>query len=131
MEQLAVVILGSYRKHWEGIAATAERFRALGCAVTPSGAPVNPGDPFVLLDTDAGKTEREIVFGVLAAIDQADAVYFYNPGGYLGASAAVELGYCLAAGKRFYTLEEPADEGHRAYGGGRVATPEQVVADLN
>lgn len=89
-----------------------------------------PGGGFVRLDTDADATEQEIVLGVLAALDRADAVYFYNPGGYLGASTAVEMGYCLAAGKRFYTLAEPADEGHRAYAAGPIATPEEVVADL-
>ncbi|MFZ5828048.1 MAG: MazG nucleotide pyrophosphohydrolase domain-containing protein [Bacillota bacterium] len=126
-----IAILGSFRKHWAGIAATAATFRSLGCEVlSPAGEPVNPNEEFVRLDTDGAATEREIVFGVLAAVDRADAVYFYNPDGYLGASAAVEMGYCLAVGKRFYTLAEPADEGHRAYATGPVATPEEVVADL-
>lgn len=131
MQPYRIVILGSYRKHWESIAATADRFRSLGCEVlSPAGSPVNPGDEFVKLDSDGDATEQEIVFGVLQAVDQADAVYFCNPDGYLGASAAVELGYCLAAGKRFYTLAQPADEGHRAYAPDRVATPEEVVDEL-
>lgn len=131
MHAFRIVILGSFRKHWDGIAAAADRFRSLGCEVlSPLGSPVNPGAGFVKLDSDAEATEREIVSAVLAAVDRADAVYFYNPDGYLGASAAVELGYCLAAGKRFYTLCEPADEGHRAYGAGRVATPDEAVAEL-
>lgn len=126
---MRVAILGSFRKHWEGIAAVADEFRTLGCEVlSPVGRPVNPGEAFVKLDTDGEATDREIVFGVLEAVDRADLAYFYNPGGYLGASAAVELGYCLGTGKRFYMLEEPADEGHRAYGGGRAAAPAQVVA---
>lgn len=127
-----ITILGSYRKHWDGIAATADRFRALGCTVlSPNGVPVNPGDPFVRLNTDADKGAEEIVSFVLDCIDRSDAVFFYNPDGYMGPSAAVEMGYCLGVGKRFYTLAEPADEGHRAYGGGRVATPEEIVAALN
>jgi len=128
MPHLSVAILGSYRKHWTRIAQAAATFRHLGCEVLcPNGEPVNPGAEFVRLNTDQAMTEEAVVQSVMRAIDQADLVYFYNPEGYLGASAAVELGYCLAAGKRFYLLAEPADHGHRAYAAGRIASPEQAV----
>ncbi len=131
MNTLSVVVLGSFRKHWDGIAQTVTTFRRLDCELLfPTGEPVNPGADFIRLDTDGDATEEETVFMVLRAIDQADLVYFYNSDGYLGPSAAVELGYCLAAGKRFYLHAEPADAGHRAYATGRVATPEAAVDEV-
>lgn len=131
MPKISVVVLGSFRKHLDGIMQTAQAFRSLGCEVLSPGVgrPINPGAEFVKLDTDGDKSEAALLAFVLGAIDRADLVYFYSPDGYLGAAAAAELGYCRAASKRVYFLAEPADSILRLYGG-RAATPAEAVAEV-
>lgn len=50
-----------------------------------------------------------------AAIDEADAVYFLAPGGYMGTSLKLELGYALAKGKPIYFSEPTGDVGLDCY----------------
>lgn len=50
-----------------------------------------------------------------AAIDQADAVYLLTPGGYMGTSLKLELGYSIAKGKSIYFSEPTGDIGLDCY----------------
>ena len=42
-------------------------------------------------------------------VDAADAVYVVNPGGYVGASVTLEIGYTYAKRKPLYALEPIAE----------------------
>lgn len=58
--------------------------------------------------TEAEKTALDALH--LAKIDLADEVFVVNPGGYIGASTANEIGYAIKAGKPVrYLSETPAD----------------------
>jgi nucleoside 2-deoxyribosyltransferase len=43
------------------------------------------------------------------AVEEADAVYFIVPGGYMGTSCKIELGYALALRKPIYFSEPTGD----------------------
>jgi nucleoside 2-deoxyribosyltransferase len=55
------------------------------------------------------------------AIEEADAVYFILPEGYMGTSCKIELGYALALKKPVYFSELTGDNSLDAY-------PEKVIA---
>jgi len=45
------------------------------------------------------------IVGCLEKIDRADVVYVVNPGGYVGRSVCVDLGYAYAKGKPIYVMQ--------------------------
>lgn len=50
-----------------------------------------------------------------AAIDEADVVYLLTPGGYMGTSLKIELGYAIAKDKPIYFSEPTNDIGLDCY----------------
>ena len=44
------------------------------------------------------------ILGCLRRIDEADVVYVVNPGGYVGKSVSVDIGYAYARGKELYAM---------------------------
>ena len=103
------------------------RFEDLGIRVlSPEHSEVvNPGDEFVLLETDETECPEKIERQHLHAILRADALYLYNADGYIGPSSAMEVGWALAAGKPVYTKEPCADAALKHFTG-RAATPDEV-----
>lgn len=104
-------VSGSYRKHLEGLFAKRDELEALGVKVLfpLKSKPVNPKDEFVVLDTDETDDARELQLKNLKLIENCDFLYVYNPQGYVGASATLEIGYALKCGKQVISLETPAD----------------------
>jgi hypothetical protein len=49
------------------------------------------------------------IMGCLEKIDQADVVYVVNPGGYVGKSVSLDIGYAYAKNKPIYVLH-PIDD---------------------
>lgn len=49
------------------------------------------------------------ILGCLEKIDQAGAVYVVNPGGYVGKSVSVDIGYAYAKSKPVYVMH-PIDD---------------------
>ena len=49
------------------------------------------------------------ILGCLEKIDQADVVYVVNPGGYVGKSVSVDIGYAYAKNKPIYVMR-PIDD---------------------
>jgi hypothetical protein len=49
------------------------------------------------------------ILGCLEKIDQADVVYVVNPGGYVGKSGSVDIGYAYAKNKPIYVMH-PIDD---------------------
>lgn len=128
---LAVVISGSFRKHYDDIRETIKGFESLGVNVlSPKHSDVvNPGEEFVLLESDGNACPERIEREHLAAICRADALYLCNKEGYIGPSSAMELGWALAMGKPVYT-KEPCKDAALQHFVGRAATPNEVKADL-
>jgi hypothetical protein len=44
------------------------------------------------------------ILGCLRKIDDSDVVYIVNPGGYVGKSVSVDIGYAYAKNKRVYAM---------------------------
>jgi nucleoside 2-deoxyribosyltransferase len=57
------------------------------------------------IEYDVSKTvDSRGISGCLEKIDRADVVYVVNPGGYVGKSVSLDVGYAYAKGKPVYAL---------------------------
>lgn len=133
MEQtnLSVVISGSFRKYYEGISRTVQEFESLGIRVLSPRASkiINPGEEFAILESDDTSDPQALEQRHLDAIIAADALYLYDPEGYLGDSAKMELGWAIALGKPVFCKELVADSTLKLFCG-IAALPEQVKNSL-
>ncbi len=122
------LIVGSFRKHYEPITDVIKIFHANGIQVlSPKEAKIlNPDDEFVFFDYDpSGLSEKELEDLVLEKIHRSHFVYLVNPGGYIGLSAAFEVGYCAAHGIDVYAME-PSSELCIKYVKG-IKSPEEMI----
>lgn len=94
---MRVTVSGSFTKHWDDIQAAVRHFTELGAKVLSpiNGPPVREEGGFVYLRGDVGPADT-VEQRHLCAIQQSDLLYIVNPGGYLGNSVALEIGYALS-----------------------------------
>lgn len=101
---LNVVMCGSFRRERVALAAThrllAARFRLLSPRSVDF---VDPDADFVRLDDEVGESVASIEDRHLAAIRDADFVWLVAPHGYIGRSAAMEVGHARALGVPVFT----------------------------
>lgn len=128
---LSIVISGSFRKHYKDICVMIKNFESQGIEVLSPrhSAVVNPGEDFVLLETDKTTCPEKLEREHLNAISQASALYLYNPDGYLGLSSAMEIGWALALGKPIYVKEFCEDGTLRCFAS-KTATPDEIRIQL-
>ncbi len=131
MSQKSIVISGSFRRYFDGISAAVKEFESLGISVLSPKAStiINPGDEFAILASDDIHDPKTLEQRHLDAISAADALYLYNPAGYLGDSAKMELGWALAKGKPVF-CKEPMTDATLTHFCGIVATPEQTAKKI-
>jgi len=106
------LIIGSFRKHYDQMTEVIRLFHANGIEVlSPKEAQIlNPHDEFVVFDYDAEDLDdKGLQDLVLQKMHNSHFVYLVNPGGYIGLSAAFEVGYCAAHGLDVYAME-PSNE---------------------
>lgn len=130
-KNLSIVISGSFRRYFDGISETGRAFEALGIDVlSPKASKViNPGEEFAVLETDDTDDPKTLEQRHLDAIAVADALYLYDPDGYIGDSSKMELGWAIALGKPVFCKELVADSTLKFFCG-TVATPEEVKTAL-
>jgi NTP pyrophosphatase (non-canonical NTP hydrolase) len=106
-----VVLSGSYRKEFETLKSTYEEFRDLGCTVlSPSSVSiVREEDGFVYMQGEETQTPERIENRHLEAIQRASFVWLHAPEGYVGPTAALEVGFANAAGVPVYAQHMPTD----------------------
>jgi NTP pyrophosphatase (non-canonical NTP hydrolase) len=109
---LGVVLSGSYRKQFEALKETYEQFRDLGCTVlSPSSVSiVREEDGFAYMRGEETETPERIEERHIDAIQRASFVWLHAPEGYVGPTAALEIGYANAAGVPVYARELPAEK---------------------
>ena len=66
-------------------------------------------EDFVILKSDDIKSVKDLEQKHLDAIQKADFLYVCDPGGYIGRSVSMEIGYAHALGRPIYALEKPED----------------------
>lgn len=64
---------------------------------------------FVVDAAEVGLSPREIENWHLRAIEQSDFILLHAPEGYVGISAAMEIGYALALKKLIFSRTAPVD----------------------
>lgn len=128
----SIVISGSFRKHLPAIGKLRDEFIQRGFEVLSptSSKAVNPGEDFVFLTSDTEKDIKVLEQNHLSCIEQSDALYIYNPGGEIGLSVALELGWAHALGKPIFVKEETRDLTLRQFHT-RIASPEDVKSHLH
>jgi NTP pyrophosphatase (non-canonical NTP hydrolase) len=112
-----VVISGTYRKDFETLRHTYEEFLDLGCTIlSPSNVSiVSEHDGFVYMRGEERETPEKIESRHLAAIQQANFVWLHTPEGYVGPTAALEIGFAHAAGVPVYATQAPSDKVLRSF----------------
>lgn len=108
MNEIKVTIAGSYRKHFDRIVEAKQAFEALGATVLrPRSEQISSSDEdLVRLEGDPDD-QRGIQDAQLQAINDSDLLYVVNPGGYVGASATLEVGYASGVTTQIVTSEPP------------------------
>lgn len=126
-KKLSVVISGSFLRSFQGISETVRTFESLGVEVLSPKASrvINPGEEFAVLETDDTSDPQKLEQRHLDAITAADALYLYDPEGYIGDSSKMELGWAVALGKPVFCKDLVADSTLKFFCGS-IATPEQV-----
>lgn len=113
-----VTILGSFRFK-EGIDQLIDRLTEDGIEVLapPKGRVVTEIDGFKFIEGDAGNSEADVWSGFIQSAAESDALYVYNPRGYIGTHVTVEIGLGQVIGLPMYALEDI--EGENVPGGNK------------
>lgn len=125
------VVSGSFRKFYDGITKTVEEFERCGVKVLSPKVSriINGGGEFAILESDTTKDIRLLEKNHLAAIKEADFLYVYNPEGYIGTSATMEIGWALALNKPVFSLQKPSDLVLAEFI--KVKSPKDVAAEMD
>lgn len=127
---LQVALCGSFRRDPKGLAQAFEALRANFDVLSPSSLDfVDPTADFVRLPREIGQPAHEIEARHLEAIRSADFVWLHAPDGYIGSSAAMELGHAAALGVPVFTSVLPEDRVLSSFVR-VVPTPSEITADL-
>lgn len=103
------VLCGSYRRDREALARAYDELVATGCQVLSPRRMRFDDAEFVQDEAERGLTPAQIEDWHLRAIAQADFVWLHAPEGYIGVSAAMEIGYATHAERPVFSRIEPAD----------------------
>ncbi|MGC4175359.1 MazG nucleotide pyrophosphohydrolase domain-containing protein [Demequina sp.] len=106
-----VVVCGSFRRDPAGLSAAVAGLEEHFDVLSPRGTDfINPGAEFVRLPGEELAPAWEIERAHLDAIEQADFVWLFAPDGYVGRSAALEVGHANAVGVPVFTDAVITDE---------------------
>lgn len=112
-----VAIIGSFQKFYDEVNRLISFFNENGVTVTSpykskiiaTRSQCNGSGFVVFAADDASLNDAEIQMETLQKILKAEAVYVYNPDGYVGRTTCYEIGVLIAMHKPIYFLEEPKD----------------------
>ena len=107
-----VSIIGSFQKYYEDVVKLIQLFRQNDLWVaSPKESRINGRvDDFVLFESDNPLyTPEEIQMITLDRILSSDAVYVFNPNGYVGRTTCYEIGFCLCKAIPLYFFQKPSD----------------------
>jgi NTP pyrophosphatase (non-canonical NTP hydrolase) len=107
LKNVQVVLSGSYRKDYEGLRRAYEHLKDLNCEVlSPSSVnAVNELDGFVYMLGEESEAPDVIESRHLDAIQRSQFMWLHAPSGYVGTSAALEVGFAHAIGVPIFSSE--------------------------
>lgn len=131
IDDLDVVLCGTYRKDVEGLRRSFEQLKDLGFNVlSPSSIDiVKETNGFVYMHGEELKTAEHLELKHLEAIERARLVWLHAPDGYVGPTAALELGFARASGIPVFATSPPVDEAFRTFVN-VVDSPESVFVQV-
>jgi NTP pyrophosphatase (non-canonical NTP hydrolase) len=126
-----VVISGTYRKDNEGLRRAYQELLDLGCHIlSPTSVRIaSEADGFVFMDGEQRELPESIEIRHLTAIQEAQFVWLHAPDGYVGLSAALEVGFAHAIGIPVYSTATIMDPILATFVG-RVESVGRIVADV-
>lgn len=110
-------VSGSFHRHMDAITKAVYQLHALGVRV------LSPADPrvvasegeFLFVASDPTRSVRLVQDRHLESIRCANFLWLVCPDGYVGQSAAMEIGFAAGAGVRIFATHAPADLTLREY----------------
>ena len=104
------VLCGSYKRDRDGLFRAYDELIVTGCQVlSPRRMQFDDDAAFVRDAAEQGISPQAIEACHLSAIRQADFVMLYAPGGYVGLSAAMEIGFATAQDCPVFSRTAPQD----------------------
>ena len=103
------VLCGSYKRDREGLFRAYDELVVTGCQVLSPQRMQFDAAAFVRDTAEQGISSRAIEAYHLLAICKADFVMIYAPDGYVGLSAAMEIGFATAQGCPVFSRTAPQD----------------------
>ena len=115
--RLSATVSGSFRRALSDVQESVYALTDMGVRV------LSPADPrvvdqfgeFLFVASDRLRTIRVVENRHLAAIEASDFVWLVAPDGYVGLSAAMEIGYAYAVKTPIYSATAPTDLTLRQY----------------
>lgn len=108
--RFSAVLCGSFRRDTDGLRRSLDLLRVEFEVLSPASLDfVDPAADFVRLEHELGESESTVERRHLDAIGHADVVWLHAPEGYVGTSAAMELGHASAQGVAVYADTAPSD----------------------
>jgi len=115
-ERVCCTVFGSFHKFKRDIDKAVICFQRIGVEVLAPEVGILYSSPslrkraesissFLPLKSERSMSPKEVEDEFLSCIRRSDFVYLVNKGGYVGTSAAMELGFALALGKPVYSNE--------------------------
>ncbi|GBE21994.1 hypothetical protein BMS3Bbin01_01348 [bacterium BMS3Bbin01] len=106
-----VTVSGSFHRHLPAIEEAVAALRDLGVVVLSPEDPrvVDAEGPFLFVASDRHRAVRLVQDRHLASIAKSDFVWLVCPDGYVGSSAAAEIGFAVAYGVPVFSTHIPAD----------------------
>ncbi len=106
-----ITLIGSFRRDPVGLKKLYEKLSAEYTVLSPKSIDWdNPGEDFVIVNSDKSKTIHEIESRHLDAIRRSDFVVLFAPNGYVGVSGALEIGFAHALGIPVLSTESIRDQ---------------------
>jgi NTP pyrophosphatase (non-canonical NTP hydrolase) len=131
IDELDVVLCGTFRRDIEGLQRAFQELKDLGFNIlSPSNVDiVNEKNGFVYMRGEQSQTAESLELRHLDAIERARLVWLHAPNGYVGPTAALELGFARASGIPIFAKSQPVDEAFRSFIT-IVNSPEEVFLDV-
>jgi hypothetical protein len=126
---LRVAICGSFNGALPEVAAAVDYFNDSGqCVVSPvEPTPVERIDEFLFVSSDRWRDSALVEGRHLTAIATADFVWLVAPQGYVGFSAAAEIGFAVGRAVPIFTSEQFLSEPLASRVAHRVSGPEGAI----